>query len=68
MNNDANEHKNAFNNNIYNNVTLYKRRPTLVLNRFPERDTLGVSKQSKNLIPGYTRYNEAVYSDRKHMC
>ena len=42
-----------------------KRRPTPVINRFTERDTLGVSKQSKNFIPGYTKCNEAVHFGRK---
>ena len=56
MNNDVDKYKNAFNSNIENNVTTHKRRPSPVLNRFPERDTLGVSKQSKNLIPGCTKY------------
>ena len=56
MNNNVGKYKNAFNSNIENNVTKRKRRPTPVKNRFPERDTLGVSKPSKNLIPGYTRY------------
>ena len=44
MNNDVNEYKNAFNNNIENNVTTHKRSPTPVINRFPERDTLIVSR------------------------
>ena len=58
MNNDVDKYKNAFNSNIENNVTTRKRRPTPVINRFSERerDTLGVSKQSKNLIPGCTKY------------
>ena len=60
MNNDVYECKNAFNNNIENNVTLRKKRPRPVINKFSERDTLGVSKQSKNIIPGYTKYNKAV--------
>ena len=53
MNNDVDKYKNTF-----KNVTTRKRRPTPVINRFPERDTLGVFKRSKNLIPGYT--SEAV--------
>ena len=53
MNNNVDEYTNAFNNNIDNNVTIHKRRPTPVINRFPQRDTIGVSKQSKNFIPGY---------------
>ena len=44
MNNDVNEFKNAFNSNIDNNATTRKRRPTPVVNRFPERDTLSVFK------------------------
>ena len=51
VNNDFNKYKNAFNNNIHNNVTIRKKSPTPVINQFAERDTLGVSKQSKNLIP-----------------
>ena len=47
MNNDVNEYKNAFNNNIENNVTTHKRSPTPVINRFPERDTLIVSRTVK---------------------
>ena len=42
-----------------------QKRPTPVINRFLERDTLGVSKQSKNLIPGYTKCNEAVRFGQK---
>ena len=52
MNNDVNKYKNAFNNNIDNNVTTRQRTPTPVKNQFLERETLGISKQSKNLIPG----------------
>ena len=62
MNNDVNEYKNAFNNNIDNNVTTRKRRHAPVINQFPETDTLGVSEKSKNIIPGYTKYNEVVHS------
>ena len=65
INNDVDEYKNAFNINIDSNVTIHKSRPAPVINRFPERDTLGVSKQSKNLIPGYSKYNEAVRFGRK---
>ena len=43
MNKDVDKYKNAFNSNIENNVTTRKRRPTPVISRFPERDTLGVS-------------------------
>ena len=43
MNKDVDKYKNAFNSNIENNVTKRKRRPTPVISRFPERDTLGVS-------------------------
>ena len=57
MNNDVDKYKNTFNSSIDSNITTRKRRPTAVINQFPERDTLGVSEQSKNLIPGY---NEAV--------
>ena len=44
MNNDVNKFKNAFNSNIDNNATTRKRRPTPVVNRYPERDTLSVFK------------------------
>ena len=65
LNNDANEYVNTFNNNIDNNATTPKTRSTSVTNQYPEIDTLGVSKQSKNVIPGYTKYNEAVRFGRK---
>ena len=65
MNNDVDKYKSAFKSNVENDVTIRKRRPTPVINQFPERDTLDVSKQSKNLIPGYTKYNEAVRLGRK---
>ena len=65
MNNNVDKYKNALNSNMENNVTTRKRRPTPVINRFPERDTIGVSNQSKNLIPGYTKYNETVPFSRK---
>ena len=65
MNNDVKKYTNAFKNDIDNNVTTHERRPAPVINQFPERDTLGVSKQSKSLIPGYTKYNEAVRFGRK---
>ena len=65
MNNDVNECKNAFKNNIDNNVTIHKRRPTPVINRFLERDTIAVFKQSKNLIPRYTMYNESFRFGQK---
>ena len=65
MNNDVDKYKNTFNSNIDSNITTRKRRPTAVINQFPERDTLGVSEQSKNVIPGYTKCNEAVRFDRK---
>ena len=58
MNNDVDKYKNTF-----NNVTTRKIRPTPVINRFPERDTLGVFERSKSLIPGYT--SEAVRFGRK---
>ena len=63
MNNDVEKYKNAFNNNIDNNVTIHKRRPTTVINGFLERDT--ISKQSKSLVLEYTKYNEAVRFGRK---
>ena len=65
MNNDVKEYKNAFNNNIENNVTTRNRKPTPTINQFPEKDTLGVSRENKNLTPGYTTYNEAVCFGRK---
>ena len=65
MNNNVDKYKNALNSNMENNVSTHKRRPTPVINRFPERDTIGVSNQSKNLIPGYTKYNETVPFSRK---
>ena len=46
MNNYVNDQKNVFNNDINNNVITHKRRLKTVINQFPERDTLGVSKQS----------------------
>ena len=55
MNTDGDEYKNAFNSNIDDNVTTRKRRPAPITYQFLERDTLGVSKQSKNL-------------NRKHKC
>ena len=57
MNNDVDKYKNTFNSNIESNVTTRKRRTKPVMNQFPERerDTLGVSEHSKNLIPGYTK-------------
>ena len=65
MNNDVDKYKNTFNSSIDSNITTRKRRPTAVINQFPERDTLGVSEQNKNVIPGYTKCNEAVPFDRK---
>ena len=66
MNNDVDRYKNTFNSNIENNVAAHKRRPTPVINQFPERGTLSVSEQSKNLIPGYTKYINFVLVG-KHM-
>ena len=65
VNNDVDKYKDTFNNNMESNVTTSKKRPTPVINQFPERDTLSVSKQSKNLIPGYANYNETVRFGRK---
>ena len=65
MKKDVDKYKNAFNSNTENNTTTHKRRPTPVINQFSDSDTLGVSEQSKNLIPGYTKYNEAVRFGRK---
>ena len=50
MNIDVGKYKSTFNSNIEKNVTTHKRRPTPVINQFLERDTLGVSEQSKNLL------------------
>ena len=60
MNNDVDKYKNTF-----NSINTHKRRPKPVINQFPERDTLDVSEQSENFIPGYTKYNEAVRFGRK---
>ena len=38
MNNDVDKYKNTFNSNIESNVTTRKRRPTAVINQFPERE------------------------------
>ena len=69
INNDVNQNNNAYNNNINNNVTVRRKRPTPVINQFPERerDILGtnITKQSKSIIPGNTKYNEAVHFGRK---
>ena len=46
MNNYVNDYKNGFNNDTNNNAITHKRRLKPVINQFPERDTLGVSKQS----------------------
>ena len=60
VNKDVNDYKNVFNKNIDNNVTIHKRRPTPFISWISVRHILGVSKQSKTLIPGYTKYTEAV--------
>ena len=67
INNDVNQNNNAYNSNINNNVTVRRKRPTPVINQLPERDMLGtnISKQSKSIIPGNTKYNEAVRFGRK---
>ena len=41
---------------------MRRKRPTPAINQFPERDKLGTNttKQSKSIIPGNTKYNEAV--------
>ena len=65
MNNDVYKYKNTFNSSIESNVTKHKRRPAPVINQFPQRDTLSVSEQTKNLIPGYTKNNEAVCFGQK---
>ena len=65
MNNNVDKYKNTFNSNIESNVTICKRRPASVINQFPERDTIGVSEDSKDLIPGSTKYNEAIYFGEK---
>ena len=66
MNNDVDEYKNTFNSNIENNLAAHKRRPTPIINQFPERGTLSVSEQSKNLIRGYTKHINFVLVG-KHM-
>ena len=38
MNNNVDKYKNTFNSNIESNVTTRKRRPTAVINQFPERE------------------------------
>ena len=65
MINNVDKYKNIFNSNIENNVTTRNERPTPVINQFPERLTRRVSEQSKNLIPGYAKYNEAIRFGRK---
>ena len=46
---------------------MRRKRPTPGINQFPERDILGtnITKQSKSIIPGNTKYNEAVRFGRK---
>ena len=38
MSKDVDKYKNAFNSNIENNVTARKRRPSQVINQFPETE------------------------------
>ena len=38
INNDVNQNNNAYNSNINNNVTVRRKRPTPVINQFPERE------------------------------
>lgn len=63
----TNEYKNAFNNNIDDNVAICKRRPIPVIKQFLKRNKIHVvfPNKVKILIPGYTKYNEAVRFDRK---
>ena len=65
MNIDISKYKNGFNNNIYDNVAIRKRRPTKVINQFLGINLLRVSGQRKNLIPGYFKCIEAVRFGRK---
>ena len=67
INNDVSQNSYAHNSNINNNVTVRRKRPTPVIDQFPERDILGtnITKQSKSIIPGNTKYNEAVRFGRK---
>ena len=65
MNNGIDEYKNAFSNNIDNNAIAPKRDLASFIKRLPERDTFVFSKQNNNLIPGYTKHNEAVRFGRK---
>ena len=65
MNNNVDKYKNTFNSNIESNVTICKRRSTSVINQFPERETIGVSEDSKDLILGSTKYNEAILFGQK---
>ena len=54
-------------NNLNKNVTKRRRTPTPFINQFPERDTLGKSftNKRKNVVPGNTKFNEAVGFGRK---
>ena len=65
MNIDISKYNNGFNNNIYDNVAIRKRRPTKVINQFLGINLLRVSGQRKNLIPGYFKCIEAVRFGRK---
>ena len=46
---------------------MRRKRPAPVINQFPEKDILvtNITKQSKSIIPGNTKYNEAVRFGRK---
>ena len=68
INNDVDKYKNASNNNTGNDVTTRKKRPAPVINRFPERDTLGVSKQNKNIIQDIPSTVKQFVLVGKHMC
>ena len=67
INDDVNQNNNVYNNNINNNVMVRRKRPTTVLNQSPERGILGtnITKQSKSIIPGSTKYSEVVRFGRK---
>ena len=50
-----------------NNITTRKRRPTPVVNQYPERDTLGINFKNhyKIVTPGNNNFNEVVRYGRK---
>ena len=64
---DYNQQDNTIIHVSNNNITTRKRRPTPVVNQYPERDTLGINfkNQYKNVTPGNNNFNEAVRYGRK---